>query len=48
MVVLWSVSFALACKIFPFCFADLELYNESLKILNDFPQYYPFEVSLSG
>ncbi|XP_056110497.1 replication protein A 14 kDa subunit [Rhinichthys klamathensis goyatoka] len=27
---------------------DLELYNESLKVLNDYPQYYPFEVSLSG
>ncbi|XP_043074000.1 replication protein A 14 kDa subunit [Puntigrus tetrazona] len=27
---------------------DLELYNEGLKVLHDFPQYYPFEVSLSG
>ncbi|KAJ8267357.1 hypothetical protein COCON_G00125290 [Conger conger] len=27
---------------------DLELYNESLKIIHDFPQYYPFEVSASG
>ncbi|KAK7124783.1 hypothetical protein R3I94_018991 [Phoxinus phoxinus] len=27
---------------------DMELYNESLKVLHDFPQYYPFEVSLSG
>ncbi|KAJ8273840.1 hypothetical protein GJAV_G00106070 [Gymnothorax javanicus] len=24
---------------------DLELYNEALKIIHDFPQYYPFEVS---
>ncbi|KAF5893860.1 replication protein A 14 kDa subunit, partial [Clarias magur] len=24
---------------------DLELYNEALKVLHDFPQYYPFEVS---
>ncbi|MCJ8749545.1 hypothetical protein PDJAM_G00177560 [Pangasius djambal] len=27
---------------------DLELYNEALKVLHDFPQYYPFEVSSSG
>ncbi|XP_059366294.1 replication protein A 14 kDa subunit-like [Carassius carassius] len=27
---------------------DLELYNEGLKVLHDFPQHYPFEVSLSG
>ncbi|KAM9434806.1 replication protein A 14 kDa subunit [Clarias gariepinus] len=26
---------------------DLELYNEALKVLHDFPQYYPFEVSSS-
>lgn len=29
-------------------FADLELYNEGLKVLHDFPQHYPFEVTLSG
>ncbi|KAJ8336456.1 hypothetical protein SKAU_G00376760 [Synaphobranchus kaupii] len=27
---------------------DLELYNEGLKIIHDFPQYYPFEVSVSS
>ncbi|GAA6088502.1 replication protein A 14 kDa subunit, partial [Tachysurus ichikawai] len=27
---------------------DLELYNEALKVIHDFPQYYPFEVSSSG
>uniref|UniRef100_A0A8C2DZR0 Replication protein A3 n=1 Tax=Cyprinus carpio TaxID=7962 RepID=A0A8C2DZR0_CYPCA len=27
---------------------DLELYNEGLKVLHDFPQHYPFEVSLSA
>ncbi|KAG7325855.1 hypothetical protein KOW79_010780 [Hemibagrus wyckioides] len=27
---------------------DLELYNEALKVIHDFPQHYPFEVSLSG
>nr|AAH71377.1 Zgc:56310 protein [Danio rerio] len=27
---------------------DLELYNEGLKVLHDFPQHYPFEVSMSG
>lgn len=27
---------------------DLELYNEGLKVLHDYPQHYPFEVSASG
>ncbi|XP_028317348.1 replication protein A 14 kDa subunit [Gouania willdenowi] len=27
---------------------DLELYNEALKVIHDFPQHYPFEVSSSG
>ncbi|KAK1805679.1 hypothetical protein P4O66_019247 [Electrophorus voltai] len=27
---------------------DLELYNEALKVIHDFPQYYPFEMSSSG
>ncbi|KAG9335659.1 hypothetical protein AGOR_G00044510 [Albula goreensis] len=27
---------------------DLEVYNEALKIIHDFPQHYPFEVSASG
>ncbi|TRY93050.1 hypothetical protein DNTS_023826 [Danionella cerebrum] len=27
------------------CSFDLELYNEGLKVLHDYPQYYPFEVS---
>lgn len=27
---------------------DLELYNEALKVVHDFPQHYPFEVSASG
>ncbi|XP_023665518.1 replication protein A 14 kDa subunit isoform X2 [Paramormyrops kingsleyae] len=27
---------------------DLELYNEALKIIHDFPEYYPFEVSTGG
>ncbi|KAL3983386.1 matrix metalloproteinase-13 (collagenase 3) [Sarotherodon galilaeus] len=27
---------------------DLELYNEALKVIHDFPQYYPFEVAASG
>ncbi|XP_051949371.1 replication protein A 14 kDa subunit-like [Xyrauchen texanus] len=27
---------------------DLELYNEALKVLHDYPQHYPFEVSASG
>ncbi|CAL8295594.1 unnamed protein product [Merluccius merluccius] len=27
---------------------DLELYNEALKVIHDFPQYYPFEVATSG
>ncbi|KPP74966.1 replication protein A3, 14kDa-like [Scleropages formosus] len=27
---------------------DLELYNEALKIVHDFSQYYPFEVSMSA
>ncbi|XP_034560750.1 replication protein A 14 kDa subunit [Notolabrus celidotus] len=26
---------------------DLELYNEALKVIHDFPQHYPFEVSAS-
>uniref|UniRef100_A0A8D3ED88 Replication protein A3 n=1 Tax=Scophthalmus maximus TaxID=52904 RepID=A0A8D3ED88_SCOMX len=27
---------------------DLELYNEALKVVHDFPQHYPFEVASSG
>lgn len=27
---------------------DLELYNEALKVIHDFPQHYPFEPSSSG
>ncbi|XP_040908573.1 replication protein A 14 kDa subunit [Toxotes jaculatrix] len=27
---------------------DLELYNEALKVIHDFPQHYPFEVASSG
>ncbi|XP_071400021.1 replication protein A 14 kDa subunit [Centroberyx affinis] len=27
---------------------DLELYNEALKVIHDFPQHYPFEVATSG
>ncbi|XP_062343206.1 replication protein A 14 kDa subunit [Osmerus eperlanus] len=27
---------------------DLELYNEALKVVHDFPQHYPFELSASG
>ncbi|XP_034747804.1 replication protein A 14 kDa subunit [Etheostoma cragini] len=27
---------------------DLELYAEALRVLHDFPQYYPFEVAASG
>lgn len=27
---------------------DLELYNEALKVIHDFPQHYPFEVAASG
>ncbi|XP_030645311.1 replication protein A 14 kDa subunit [Chanos chanos] len=27
---------------------DLQLYNEALKIIHDFPQYYPFEVTTSN
>lgn len=27
---------------------DLQLYNEALKVLHDFRQYYPFEVAASG
>ncbi|CAJ1084149.1 replication protein A 14 kDa subunit [Xyrichtys novacula] len=27
---------------------DLELYNEALKVIHDFPQYYPFEMAASG
>lgn len=29
-------------------FADLELYNEALKVIQDFPQFYPFHVTASG
>ncbi|KAM6899411.1 replication protein A 14 kDa subunit [Xenentodon cancila] len=27
---------------------DLELYNEALKTIHDFPQHYPFQVASSG
>ncbi|XP_028255364.1 replication protein A 14 kDa subunit [Parambassis ranga] len=27
---------------------DMELYNEALKVIHDFPQHYPFEVAASG
>ncbi|KAM4630350.1 replication protein A 14 kDa subunit [Polymixia lowei] len=27
---------------------DLELYNEALKVIHDFPQHYPFEVATSA
>ncbi|XP_020494315.1 replication protein A 14 kDa subunit [Labrus bergylta] len=27
---------------------DLELYNEALKLIHDFPQHYPFQVAASG
>ncbi|XP_059900307.1 replication protein A 14 kDa subunit [Gadus macrocephalus] len=27
---------------------DLELYNEALKVIHDFSQYYPFKVETSG
>ncbi|XP_053719369.1 replication protein A 14 kDa subunit [Synchiropus splendidus] len=27
---------------------DLELYNEAVKIIRDFPQHYPFHVAASG
>ncbi|XP_061598058.1 replication protein A 14 kDa subunit [Cololabis saira] len=27
---------------------DLELYNEALKVIQDFPQHYPFQVASSG
>ncbi|XP_060949043.1 replication protein A 14 kDa subunit [Limanda limanda] len=27
---------------------DLELYNEALKVVHDFPQHYPFEMTSSG
>ncbi|XP_004074206.1 replication protein A 14 kDa subunit [Oryzias latipes] len=27
---------------------DLELYNEALKVIHDFPQHYPFEAAVSG
>ncbi|KAJ7991706.1 hypothetical protein DPEC_G00286660, partial [Dallia pectoralis] len=27
---------------------DLELYNEALKVIHDFPQHYPFEIATSG
>lgn len=30
------------------CAADLELYNEALKVIHDFPQHYPFEVAARG
>lgn len=30
------------------CLLDLELYNEALKVIHDFPQHYPFEVAASG
>lgn len=30
------------------CPADLELYNEALKVIHDFPQHYPFEAAVSG
>ena len=29
-------------------FPDLELYNEVLKVIHDFPQHYPFEMATSG
>uniref|UniRef100_A0A3Q3WSV9 Uncharacterized protein n=1 Tax=Mola mola TaxID=94237 RepID=A0A3Q3WSV9_MOLML len=27
---------------------DLELYNEALKVIHDFPQYYPFQAAAIG
>ncbi|XP_034016682.1 replication protein A 14 kDa subunit [Thalassophryne amazonica] len=27
---------------------DLELYNDALKVIHDFPQHYPFELTASG
>ncbi|XP_053189772.1 replication protein A 14 kDa subunit [Scomber japonicus] len=27
---------------------ELELYNEALKVIHDFPQHYPFDVAASG
>ncbi|XP_013874678.1 replication protein A 14 kDa subunit [Austrofundulus limnaeus] len=27
---------------------DLELYNEALKVIHDFPQHYPFQVAASA
>ncbi|KAM6958937.1 replication protein A 14 kDa subunit [Aplochiton taeniatus] len=27
---------------------DLELYNEALKVIHDFPEHYPFKVAMSG
>ncbi|KAM9414703.1 replication protein A 14 kDa subunit-like [Salvelinus alpinus] len=27
---------------------DLELYNDVLKVIHDFPQHYPFEIATSG
>ncbi|CAL1584158.1 unnamed protein product [Knipowitschia caucasica] len=27
---------------------DLQLYNEALKLLHDFPQHYPYEAAASG
>lgn len=32
----------------PVCPADIELYNEALKVVHDFPQHYPFQVASSG
>lgn len=38
-----SVTYSVFCL-----FTDLELYNEALKVIHDFPQHYPFEVAASG
>ncbi|XP_072303191.1 replication protein A 14 kDa subunit [Eucyclogobius newberryi] len=27
---------------------DVQLYNEALKLIHDFPQHYPFEAAVSG
>ncbi|XP_061521239.1 replication protein A 14 kDa subunit isoform X3 [Phycodurus eques] len=27
---------------------DLELYNEAVKVIHDFPQHYPFDAAASG
>ncbi|KAF7223449.1 replication protein A 14 kDa subunit [Nothobranchius furzeri] len=32
-------------KAIPF---DLELYNQALKVIHDFPQHYPFQMAASG